>query len=156
MSADTVLLANALRDIAWLLPRTLGRAPSPARLLPRSELEVMRLLTNRPGLSVNETAAELEIQPPNVSTAVRSLVEKGLLERCPNPADRRSVELHPTPQALSDRADQEQAWGQALEAVMDGLETRDRTRLTETAAALSALADALSGSAYADSRRDAP
>lgn len=142
---ENITLANALRDIAWLLPRTLGRTPSPARLLPRSELEVMRLLCERPGLTVNETATELEIAPPNVSAAVRALVAKGLLERRREAGDARSVHLHPTPAALADRAEQERAWGAALATVLDALAPDDRARLLEAREALAALAAALTG-----------
>jgi DNA-binding MarR family transcriptional regulator len=143
--SGSIPLANALRDIAWLLPRTLGRAPNPARLLPRSELEVMRLLATRPGLTVSEAAAELEIRPPNLSTAVRSLVDKGLLERRQSATDGRSVRLHPTPRALRDRQAQERAWGAALDRVLEELDPADRRRLHDAAGALAQLAQALAG-----------
>jgi DNA-binding MarR family transcriptional regulator len=141
--AKSVPLANALRDIAWLLPRTLGRAPNPTRLLPRSELEVMRLLAQRPGLSVNEAAAELGLQPPNLSTAVRSLVNRGQLERRPDPADGRIVRLFPTALALEIRSAQEQAWGAALDMVLAELDPADAERLRDCSDALGALARAL-------------
>lgn len=141
---ESVPLANALRDIAWLLPRTLERAPNPSQLLPRSELEVMRLLVRSPGLSVNETSADLGIAAPNVSTAVRSLVAKGQLERCPDPTDRRIVRLHPTAVALSGRSAQEEAWAAALDQILAELDPADRERLSASAEALAALAEALS------------
>jgi DNA-binding MarR family transcriptional regulator len=112
--------------------------------MPRSEIEVMRLLVRRPGLSVNETAAELGLQPPNASTAVRSLVERGELERRADPEDGRIVRLHPTRQALAVRAAQERAWGKALDQVLAGLRPENRQRLLGAAPALIALATALS------------
>lgn len=153
MTEGSIPLANALRDIAWLLPRTLGRAPSPARELPRSELEVMRVLVHRPGLSVNQVAAELDIQPSNVSTAVSSLVTRGQLERHPDPGDRRVVRLHPTPLAMEIRAAQECAWGDALEAILTELQPNDRELLRSATGSLAALAGALAGHADAPEAR---
>lgn len=72
-------LAVVLRDLAWLLPRTIGREPDPGHVLPASELEIMRLLVRRPGLSVNDTAAELRLAPANVSTALRALEALSLI-----------------------------------------------------------------------------
>ena len=109
-------LAVVLHDLAWLLPRTIGREPDPGYALPASELEIMRLLVRRPGLSVNDTAAELRLAPANVSTALRALEARGLLERRRDPADGRVVRLHPTEAALTHRSDQERAWGGALAA----------------------------------------
>lgn len=141
--AESLPLANALRDISWLLPRTLGRAPSPTTELPRSEIEVMRLLVRRPGLSVNEAAAELGLQPPNLSAAVRSLEARGELERRPDPGDRRIVRLHPTAAAARNRAAQERAWGEALDQILTQLSAVERERLLDAAPTLAALAQAL-------------
>lgn len=141
--STSVLLANALRDISWLLPRTLGAAPGPTAGMPRSEIEVMRLLVRRPGLSVNDAAAELGLQPSNLSAAVRSLVARGELERRPDPGDGRVVRLHPTKKALAVRAGQERAWGRALDQVLAGLDPADRARLDAAAPSLVALAAVL-------------
>ncbi|MCW2986771.1 MAG: hypothetical protein JWR63_4341, partial [Conexibacter sp.] len=51
---DAKRLAVVLQDLAWLLPRTIGAAELEREPLPLSELEVMRLLVRRPGLSVGE------------------------------------------------------------------------------------------------------
>lgn len=103
----------------------------------------MRLLVRRPGLSVNEAAADLGLRPPNLSAAVRSLVARGELERRPDADDGRIVRLHPTRKALSVRAAQEHAWGKALDRVLTDLDPGDRQRLQDAAPALVALAAAL-------------
>ena len=141
----SVPLANALRDISWALPRSLARAPAPTASMPRSEIEVMRLLVRRPGLSLNEAAAELGLQPPNLSAAVRSLLARGELERRPDPDDRRVARLYPTARALAVRAAQERAWGEALDRILCELEPADRARLEEAVPSLAALAQALAG-----------
>jgi DNA-binding MarR family transcriptional regulator len=137
---DATELAVVLRDLAWLLPRTLGGDHDPSRALTTSELEVMRLLVRRPALSVNEAAAALRLQPANVSTTLRTLEARGLVERRRDPADGRVVRLHPTPHALADREQQERAWGEALGNALAELPAREADRLRRAAPALQALA----------------
>jgi DNA-binding MarR family transcriptional regulator len=113
-------LSVVLYDLAWLLPRTIGVEAARRDPLPASELEVMRLLARRPGLSVTDVARELGLQQSNVSTAVRGLVARGLLERRADHGDGRVVRLHPTVAAMKAREERERAWGQALaEAVSE-------------------------------------
>jgi DNA-binding MarR family transcriptional regulator len=141
-------LAVVLHDLAWLLPRTIGLDPDPEQVLPLSELEVMRLLVRRPGLSVNEVARELGLQAANVSTAIRALVARGLLERRRDQDDRRVVRLTATDRALAHRERQEGAWGEALRGALDGLEQDAAARLLEAAPALRELATNLAMRAH--------
>jgi DNA-binding MarR family transcriptional regulator len=136
-------LAVVLHDLAWLLPRTIGREADPGHALPASELEIMRLLVRRPGLSVNETAAELRLAPANVSTALRALEARGLLERRRDSDDGRVVRLHPTAAALAHRSEQELAWGSALAQALDALPSADASRALAATPALRALAGVL-------------
>jgi DNA-binding MarR family transcriptional regulator len=136
-------LAVVLHDLAWLLPRTIGAEPSPADVLPPSELEVMRLLVRRPRVSVNDAARELGLHAANVSTAIRTLEARGLLRRERDGDDRRVVRLRPTARALRHRERQEQAWGDALEHALAALAPRDARRLRACAPALAALATEL-------------
>jgi DNA-binding MarR family transcriptional regulator len=138
-------LAVVLHDLAWLLPRTIGREPDPGHVLPASELEIMRLLVRRPGLSVNDAAAELRLAPANVSTALRALEARGLLERRRDPADGRVVRLHPTDAALAHRSDQERAWGDALAQALTALPKSDAKRTLAATSSLRALAAVLGG-----------
>jgi DNA-binding MarR family transcriptional regulator len=136
-------LTVALFDLAWLLPRTLGaeeRQPDP---LPRSELEVMRLLGRRPGTGVNTVARELGLLPSNVSASVRSLVQRGLVERRPSARDGRQVLLFLTPTARAARQARERRWAADLEQLLGDLPTADRTRLLAAAPALVGLAQRL-------------
>jgi DNA-binding MarR family transcriptional regulator len=140
-------LAVVLHDLAWLLPRTVGREPDARRALPSSELEVMRVLVRRPGLSVSEVAAQLRLQPANVSTAIRALEARGLLARARDDEDGRIVRLNPTARALGHRKRQEGAWGDALERALEELPRADAARLLAAAPALRSLAAALGGPA---------
>jgi DNA-binding MarR family transcriptional regulator len=136
-------LAVVLHDLAWLLPRTIDADPDPVPVLPPSEFEIMRLLVRRPGLSVNQTARALHLQPANVSTSLRALEARGLLDRRRDSEDQRVVRLHPTGAALAHRHDQEHAWGDALEQTLDTLSEADAARLLAAEPALRALAAAL-------------
>ena len=82
-------LAVVLHDLGWRLPRTVGLEAARQDPLPQSELEVMRLLVRRPGLSVSDVARELGLQPSNASTAIRLLIARGTLQRQADSADGR-------------------------------------------------------------------
>ncbi|WP_375479024.1 MarR family transcriptional regulator [uncultured Jatrophihabitans sp.] len=138
-------LAVVLHDLAWLLPRTVGAAAAADDPLPGSELEVMRLLARRPGLSVREVADELGLQPSNASTAVRALEARGTLRRRADADDRRVVRLEPTAGALAARDRRERSWGSELGAVLAGLSADDRAALAAAVGPLRRLADALAG-----------
>jgi DNA-binding MarR family transcriptional regulator len=138
-------LAVVLHDLAWLLPRTIGLHAARQDPLPVSELEVMRLLVRRPGLSVNDVARELGMQPSNASTAIRSLIARGTLQRRRDSDDGRVVRLEPTPDAYVARDRREHAWGEALNEVLAWFDPPDRERLLEAAPLLRLLAARLSG-----------
>jgi DNA-binding MarR family transcriptional regulator len=136
-------LAVVLHDLAWLLPRTIGLEPAPAGALPPTELEVMRLLVRRPGVSVNDAAHELRLHAANVSAAIRTLEARGLLVRERDEHDRRVVRLQPTRRALDHRGRQEDAWGAALGDALGELPATQSSRLLAAGPALRALADEL-------------
>src|ERR1700735_4847639 len=86
-------LAVVLHDLAWLLPRTIGANAMHSEPQPPTALEVMRLLTRRPGLSVNDVAREIGVRANNVSTAVKALEDRGLLEKNRDQGDGRVTRL---------------------------------------------------------------
>ena len=138
-------LAVVLHDLAWLLPRTVGLEAARQDPLPQSELEVMRLLVRRPGLSVNDVARELGLQPSNASTAIRLLIARGTLERQQDSGDARVARLYPTPAAYAARDRRERSWGEALSGILGDLAPADRRRLAGAAPALRHLATRLAG-----------
>jgi DNA-binding MarR family transcriptional regulator len=137
-------LAVVLHDLAWLLPRTVDVDEASGRdTLPPSELEVMRLLVRRPGLTVGEVARELGLQRTNASAAVRTLTGRGLLERHGDPSDGRVARLTPTRRAIENRDRREAAWGQALSRRLDELEPGAAAQVIACAGPLRVLADRL-------------
>ena len=149
-------LAVVLHDLAWLLPRTIGLGAARQDPLPVSELEVMRLLARRPGLSVNDVARELGMQPSNASTAIRSLIARGTLQSRRDSGDGRVVRLEPTPDAYVARDRRERAWGEALTDVLATLNPPSRRQLIEAVPVLRLLATRLAGEASPDQVDHAP
>jgi DNA-binding MarR family transcriptional regulator len=142
-SGEARELAVTLFDLAWLLPRTIGAEERQADPLPRSELEVMRLLGRRPGTGVNMVARELGLQPSNVSASIRSLVAKGLVERRTSPDDRRHALLYLTAGARVARQAREQVWGRQLRDLLRRLTSEQEAAILGAAPALAALAQEL-------------
>src|SRR3954469_6696579 len=118
-------LAVVLYDLAWLLPRTVGAEDAKRDPIPPTELEIMKLLVRRPGLSVTEIARELALQPSNVSTAVRSLADRGMVERRAHASAGRVARLHATRAAVSNRRRREEAWGNSLSGYLAALPPDD-------------------------------
>jgi DNA-binding MarR family transcriptional regulator len=138
-------LAVALHDLVWLLPRTLDpQAEADLEPLPPSELEVMRLLVRRPGLSVGEVARELGLRQSNASAAIRGLLARGLLERRADASDGRIARLAPTARAQTIRRRREEAWGELLRARLRRLRPDEADRLLASVDSLKALVDELS------------
>jgi DNA-binding MarR family transcriptional regulator len=72
--------------------RHAGR-PEELSQLTGSQLELVRLLRRRPGISVNQVADELNLASNTVSTLVRHLVDAGFVVRRCQEADRRVARL---------------------------------------------------------------
>ena len=115
--------------------RHAGR-PEELSQLTGSQLEVVRLLRHRPGLSVNQVADELNLAPNSVSTLVRQLVDAGLVVRGCQEADRRVARLD-LADDLGRRmgASRDRRMGLLVEA-MHGLPVHDQRRLRSTVGVL--------------------
>jgi DNA-binding MarR family transcriptional regulator len=104
-------------DIAELLSLD---GPTEAGLaeLPASEIEIMRLVTNHPGCGITFLVARTKIRQANVSTTVRSLVERGLVIKERDENDGRAVRILPSEQALRDFDALRQVWRRRLETAI--------------------------------------
>ncbi|MHA7653574.1 MarR family winged helix-turn-helix transcriptional regulator [Mycobacterium sp. ML4] len=98
-------MVKTTTDLAADLPRILGRFRRQLRraagtgYLSDSQAELLRLVSHRPGVSVSVAAAELGLVPNTASSLVSKLSCAGLLERSPDPADRRVGRLRLTESA---------------------------------------------------------
>jgi DNA-binding MarR family transcriptional regulator len=123
--------------------RLLAGRPVELSSLTGSQLELVRLVRRRPGVSVAQAAEELRLAPNTVSTLVRQLTDSGLLLRRVDPADRRVARLALTAgmqrkvDAFLDRRIA------TLSAAIDQLPAGDRRRLADTLRVLEHLADGL-------------
>lgn len=91
-------LADALVGVQRLIRRRL-RPDMPGPHLRGAEVELLRLVVDRPGIGISEAAKELGLAGNSVSTLVNQLSRQGYLVRETDPADRRAARLLPTPAA---------------------------------------------------------
>ena len=135
-------LLNAMAAI-----RRSGRAAAgrPAELaaLTTAQIDLVRLVRRRPGVSVGEAADTLRLAANTVSTLVRQLTEAGLLIRTPDAADRRVARLELTDE-MQDKVGAFRDRRVALLAeAMDALPPRDRRRVEGAVDVLRRLAERL-------------
>ncbi|GGL28707.1 MarR family winged helix-turn-helix transcriptional regulator [Nocardia jinanensis] len=144
--SDLRALDNALRDIARAVrkatPRLTGAEP-----LTDTQFEVLRIIVHNPGTAAGELAALTGMQPSNMSATLRQLSEYSLIDREPDPGDRRCSRILPTEKAIAHAREMEAVrTGLVLDALAT-LDPADRESLTAAIGGLRALAGALTGTA---------
>lgn len=127
---DTVI---ALRRVA----RRAARRNLPE--LPSSESELLSLVEEMKGIGVNEAARLMQVSPNTVSTLIRSLTRRGLLERLSDPTDRRAALLHVTGAGAARIRRIRKQRAEAMTTAMDALEPADRETLTRAVPAMKKL-----------------
>ena len=108
-----------------------------------SQVEVLRLVETQPGVGVRDAAAALHLAPNTVSTLVGGLVAAGLLDRRPDPDDRRATQLHLTPAATTRLRRWRDERDRVLAHALGHLDAEDRGRLEASLPALERLLAAL-------------
>ncbi|MHC3473089.1 MarR family winged helix-turn-helix transcriptional regulator [Streptomyces sp. 7R007] len=89
-------LVACLPALARVLDRRVGQDfPHPKP--PEAQIALLRHVEAQDGVTVREAAEALLMKPNNVSALVTQMTEQGLLERRPDPADKRVAHLHLTP-----------------------------------------------------------
>ncbi|WP_280189264.1 MarR family winged helix-turn-helix transcriptional regulator [Delftia sp. PS-11] len=73
-----------------------------------SEFSILVLLDSNPGIYLRQLGEALDISPSNLVPVVERLVQRGLIQRQPDPRDRRLQQLHLTPE------------GRALQGLAEG------------------------------------
>ncbi|MGA4800204.1 MarR family winged helix-turn-helix transcriptional regulator [Streptomyces lavendulocolor] len=95
-------VATGLAAVLPVLQRALDRRLAgdfPHPRPPEGQLALLRLVGERDGITVREAADALLMKPNNVSALVSRMTEDGMLERRPDPADKRVAHLHLTAEA---------------------------------------------------------
>jgi MarR family transcriptional regulator, transcriptional regulator for hemolysin len=90
-----------------------------------AQWKVLFKLNLRPGLRQTELADMLDIEPITLSRIIDRLQEAGLVERAPDPADRRAWRLHVTAKAGPIVAKLKTIADEMTAEVFDGIELKD-------------------------------
>ncbi|MEW2162822.1 helix-turn-helix domain-containing protein [Streptomyces sp. NPDC007084] len=132
-------LADALAGLQRLIRKRLRGGTDGPRLR-GAEVDLLRLVAERPGLGVSEAAKELYLAANSVSTLVNHLVRDGYLVRETDPADRRAARLLTTPAADTRLRDWRQRRAVLVRREVDRLDAADRAALEAALPALRTLA----------------
>ncbi|MCA1645486.1 MAG: MarR family transcriptional regulator, partial [Chloroflexi bacterium] len=140
-AAPTILTAELAKVLArigrGLRYRT--RAVREALDITHSEGELLRLLARRPGVRVQDAAAELGIASNSVSTLVKQLTRTGLVQRASDPLDGRAACLWLTPLSQDWVTRIGSAREQAIARALETLDASDRAALEAAMPAMVAL-----------------
>ncbi|MFF3906058.1 MarR family winged helix-turn-helix transcriptional regulator [Streptomyces sp. NPDC001848] len=135
-------LAAALIGVQRLIRRRVrGKMAAPP--LRGAEVELLRLVVDRPGVGVSDAAKELYLAGNSVSTLVKHLVRDGYVIRETDPADRRAVRLLPTEAAKTRLHDWRERRGALVRGQVARLDEADRKALEAALPALRRLAENL-------------
>jgi DNA-binding MarR family transcriptional regulator len=138
-AADLLAAIGAVRRTARQAVRKAWRDGP----LPTAQSELLRLVADRPGISVAEAARELRLAPNTVSTLVGRLAAQGLLGRERALADARSVRLSVTGRARQRIADWRDLRADLTQHALAELTEPDRRALAGAVPALRRLAERL-------------
>jgi DNA-binding MarR family transcriptional regulator len=127
-----------LADLVLIIAREIkyrGYIDERALLLSQSEATVMRYLHQEQSAAPSHIAAATGLQRSNLSTVLKTLEEKGLVERRPDPNDRRGVIVHRTEHGKTNYALVRREWAAAVSSAAGD----DTTHLDATLALLTAV-----------------
>jgi DNA-binding MarR family transcriptional regulator len=132
-------ILEGLSAVTRQLARASGAADDGPPMTSTQRLALFETAIGGP-LRLSELAERMGITAPTASRAVDGLVDLGLLERLPDPADRRAVRIDLTGPGRKDVEERKARAAAALEPAAAELSAQDRAQL---AALLTRLADAL-------------
>jgi DNA-binding MarR family transcriptional regulator len=117
-------LPFVLHDVARLMR---NRFDQRARSwgMTRAQCVTLMKLECRPGMSQTELAAILEVEPITVARLIDRLEASGLVERRPDPSDRRMHRLHLLPASEPILVEIEKYRAQAVAQLRDVVDPRD-------------------------------
>lgn len=120
-------LGFALTDIARLMRKRFD-ALRPGGLT-GAQWRVLKAVAENPGINQGQLADRLEVEAITVCRMIDRMEQSGLLERRPDPHDRRTRRLYPVAEAAEVLAQLGEQGARFLEAMTTGLAPADRARL---------------------------
>ena len=139
-------LASDLLTVVGPLQRLLRRRVRedwPLEPLPTAQIDMLRAVKSRPGLTVGEAAFELRIAPNTASTLVNQLVAAGLIVRRQDEVDRRSIRLALTAAAEARISAWHDRRHELLHQALDRLNAEERAAIAAAMPALRRLRETL-------------
>ncbi|HEX3431699.1 MAG TPA: MarR family transcriptional regulator [Rhizomicrobium sp.] len=124
---DLLLL---LHDVARLL-RTRFDQRARARGMTRAQWVILARVNASPGLSQNELASLLEVEPISVGRLIDRLESRGMVERRPDPTDRRIWRLHLLPGAEPVLEEISKARDVLGDELLQGVDPAVRTKMVD-------------------------
>ncbi|HTU52868.1 MAG TPA: MarR family transcriptional regulator [Acetobacteraceae bacterium] len=137
MTIPTNDLLFLLHDVARLL-RIESDKRARGNGMTRAQWVMLIWLERQPGLSQKELSELIEVEPITVARLVDRLEARGMVERRPDPADRRIWRLHLRPAALPVLAEIERHRAEMAALVTAGLDAATIARMTDGLARMKA------------------
>lgn len=125
---DPLILLN---DVARLI-RTRFDQRARARGMTRAQWVILARLSRQPGLSQNELATICEVEPITVGRLIDRLEARGLVERRPDPSDRRIRRLHLLPATEPVLGEIGRYREELIGELLRGVEPSERNALADT------------------------
>jgi MarR family transcriptional regulator, transcriptional regulator for hemolysin len=137
-----------LHEVAHLM-RTLADQRARERGMTRAQWVILKRLSRTPGLSQNELAALIEVEPITIGRLIDRLEARGLVERRKDPRDRRVHRLHLKPKAAPIIREIDHCLAELEMLMVEGVERRN---LDACSAALTRIKGNLAAGAGATAR----
>jgi DNA-binding MarR family transcriptional regulator len=129
VSTDTAdSLSDAFRSVARRLRQASAESLARWDLTP-SQFRALRVLLRHDAMRPSELSEQLRIAPRSTTEVLDGLEAKGLVERRPDPLDRRATLVVPTGRGTEVAADIRAVSGSEAERMFDRLSPTDRTHL---------------------------
>ena len=128
-------LGELLMRVARTQRRRWRDALAPWDLSPH-QARALGVVVERDGVRLSDLAESLHIAPRSATEVADGLQARGLVERTPDPGDRRAVILRPTAEGRRVRAEVGRARAADNEALLSRLSGDDRATLARLLAAL--------------------
>ena len=128
-------LGDLLMRVARTQRRRWRDALAPWDLSPH-QARALGVVVERDGVRLSDLAESLHIAPRSVTEVADGLQALGLVERTPDPGDRRAVILRPTAEGRRVRAEVARARAAANEDLLSRLTADDRATLARLLGAL--------------------